>query len=263
VANRKAEKDINQLHLEGVEEMDFSNLGKYATPEVLTVLGALAAAVIGYKVCGKCFNTLSGLAQKTGILGLAAAILFVTGVGGAGLGAGELLCRVTNGPSTPAKKGLSDNDLAKLAEKCHDRDMAILLLDYAKARDGQDENEDVRILTALVTKQLDNKATLSKEDREANSKTLTAFMTYLKDRRTKRPEVPVAYRDTFTCSDDGTFTGLTDRGEQTVAKAEVKEYVNKDSLFSIPISLCIMGLGVASSIAGVVCFRLKKQGSTT
>lgn len=250
-------------------------LTKYATPEVMVVLAALVATWIGWKACAKGCGLLGSIAAKAGYLGLAAALLFICGIGGTGLGLGELVCRWTNTTSPTKEKGMDDATLTALADKCHDKEMATLILDYAKNRDGQNKNEDLGILTRLVEKQMDDKSS-TKDDRDANSKTLVTFMEYLKSREGKSKNgsaTPVAYRDALALNDVPNETSHTSLGElssfliggkpsdQPVAQVDPKS--NKDSLFSIPFSMCLLGLGIGSTLSGICCHRLRKKSATT
>jgi hypothetical protein len=236
-------------------------LSKYATPEVITVFGALLVAGLGWKAAQKSAGLLGSVAQKAGFLGVTAAILFMTGVGSTGLGVGELVCRVTNSPSNPKDKGINDEKLLQLAEKCHDKDMAKLLMDYARVRDGDTGNEDVRVLTSLIERQMTNCST--EKDREANAKSLNTFIEYLSARERNKNGTATAVLN----KESLVSLTTTVPGEPTIQPKEhpslFAKLTNNDSLLSIPWAVGLIGLGIGGIFCGVVCHRVNKKGTVS
>lgn len=228
-----------------------STVGKYATPEVITVFGALLTAWVGWKVAAKSIGLIGAFAQKASFVGLTAAVLFVAGLGGAGVGTGELVARITNSPSKAEKTGLSDEKLLQLAKDCHNTDTAKLITDYARARDGQG-NEDVQILAKLVEKQMTDRSNF---DKDGNNTALVAFLEYLKAKevnksaKTKLDNTLVQTVSLTTT--DGTVPVSLDN-PPSLAEPQAK---NKDSLLSIPVSLGLIGCGIASCICGICCWN--------
>lgn len=237
----------------------FQSLSKFATPEVITVFGALAFAWVGWKATSKMASLggslVGSLAQKAGFLGVTAAILFITGLGTTGVGVGELVCRATNSPSASKDKGVPDVTLTALAEKCHDNEMAKLILDYARVRDGDVGSEDVRILQRLIEKQMGQ--TKNDQDREANAKTLTVFIDYLSKRESNRGKEDKA--DKYTNTSFVSTTG--EEPKKGILPAIQAAFTNRDSVLSLPWSIGLIGLGLASSISGVVCHRVSRSPS--
>jgi hypothetical protein len=223
-----------------------STMAKFATPEVGAVFGALAAAWIGWKLTAKGIGLVGLLAQRASFLGMAAAVLFVSGVGTAGLGTGEIASRITNRSSTPDPVGMSDDTLVKLSEKCHDKELAKLITEYARDRDGA-KNEDTRILAALV-----EKAQGRTGDGDKDSKALIAYMEYMK----AKEQVKLHKAEVNTALVLSTTGIVANNPEVAAAKEEVK---NKDSLMSMPTSFTLMGIGLALSICGIACWNMKKS----
>lgn len=227
-----------------------TTISKYLTPEVLTVLAVLICAALGWRVTKGGLNLIGALATRAGFVGMTAAILFIGGIGSTGLGVGEIVCRISNAETTPKDKGIRDADLLKLAEKCQDKETAKILLEYARVRDGDKANEDVRILSVMVDKQVANNG-------DKDNKALVAFIDYLKAKEQTK-QTRTRLRDTLvsTNGEDSTFP------DESVAKVETKVIPNKDSMVSIPTSLAMIGLGIGSTLCGLCVFRLRKESAT-
>lgn len=227
-----------------------SAIGRYATPEVLTVLGALGCLALGWKITLGSLNMIARLASKAGVLGVTAAMLVIGGVGGTGLGIGELVCRFTNSEPTPKAKGVDNSTLLTMAEKCKDsKEMADLLLKYAERRDTNGEINDAALAQIVLTK-------TTADNKEA----VAAFINYLKSKRdrhlTGSTGTLVASRDnTIPVSFTSDEFEVSDKSKTTTPT--VKE--NKDSLMSIPASLAFIGLGIGSVICGAACYRGRKS----
>lgn len=229
-------------------------VGRFATPEVFTVIGALLTAWIGWKVTSKTIGLFGALAQKASFLGLTAAILFITGIGTTGLGIGELAARWGASPSKPDKLGMNDSMLTVLTEKCHDKEMAKLILDYTRLRDADPKAEEMRTVTQLIERNMG--AGLGEKEREANARALSSFMDYLKVREeNKSPQKGVMVAS--TSNDTSLLANIKSLPETNAPTTPVKE--NKDSLLTIPISLSLVGMGIGAAICGICCFNLRRR----
>lgn len=164
-----------------------STLAKFATPEVLTVLGALFTAWVGWKAASKTYGLATAFAQKCSFLGLTAAILFVAGLGSVGVGTGECVARISDSPSKERDVGIADDKLIQMAEKCNDKEMAKVILAYAQLRDaknkGKGQGADAERLAGLVERTTpENKEAVvalikymqAREERESGQRTLTS-----------------------------------------------------------------------------------------
>lgn len=129
-----------------MEDILFS-LPKYLTKETITVVGFIATAWIGWKVAAKTFGLISAAAVKFSFVGLTAAVMFMTGIGGLGWSIGDLASRLE--PSTENKIGLDNSDLKSLAE--HDANTVQGILDYAKVRDSSTTEIKAQTLADMVT----------------------------------------------------------------------------------------------------------------
>jgi hypothetical protein len=230
-------------------------IGKYATPEVLTVMTGVAAAWIGWKVAAKSFGLLGAIAQRASFLGLTAAVLFITGLGTTGVGTGEVVARVSNGGGdTPKveKVGMSDENLAKLIDKCHDKEMVKLVLDYSRTRDGISSGEETQILAKLVEKQM---ADRSNFDKDGTNTALVAFVEYLRAKEQNKTGVAPAPAKTVKVSTATAGTGeLIDEAKALIGDQPVVAE-NPNSRMSLPTSLGMIGIGIAASIAGIVAWN--------
>ena len=90
-------------------------LSQYATPEVFSVFGTLAALWVGYKIAGKTTSVIAGVAKKASFMGLASALLLTAGLGVTGVGIGELQSRPDTAKKTAVATSLSNADLLKIA----------------------------------------------------------------------------------------------------------------------------------------------------
>lgn len=232
-----------------------SVLGRFATPEVITVFGSLAVAWVGWKLAGKSFSLIgalaSAVASRASFAGLTAAILFITGGGGFGIGTGEVVARISDSPSKPDKTGMTDDNLIKLAEKCHDKELVKLVTDYARVRDGDRTTEDARILAVLVERAQGRDGNGDREN-----KALIAYMEYLKARettKTKRADVSTA----LVLSTTGVVADVPE-GERLIEDAKTKGAEPPKasaSRMNLPTSLGLMGGGLALLICGVCCYK--------
>ena len=179
-----------------------------------------------------------------------------------GLGLGELVCRWNAAPARPDKTGMDNQTLLTLAEKCHDKDMAQMLIDYSRVRDGDNKSEDLRIITKMVEKQIAQGDKHSEKEREANTKMLASLLDYLKARELAKTTGKGDLTTALVYNDgDTTPVSFDKRGQPTHSVVQPTE--NKDSLLSIPFSLGLIGLGLGASSCGVCCYRLKRRSDLT
>lgn len=206
-------------------------LMKFVTPEVITVFGALAAAWAGWKIAAKGIGLVGALAQRVSFVGMVAAILFMSGIGITGVGAGDVASRM----SSSETKGMSNNDLLNLASRCNDKEIFKSITEYARVRDG-DKTENDRILAALVEK--------SQQSGDKDNKALVAYMEYLK-------------------SKENTNARKTEVASLVFANTEIPADVvevkkePKQTMFSLPVSFGMIGVGIASAICGISFWRRK------
>lgn len=225
----------------------WETLSGYCTKEVLTLAACIAAVFAGWKACSKGAGLFSAISQKFSILAALPAVLFISGIGEAGLGVGELATRYANRTvvTSASQKGLPDTSLAALAEKCQDKTMAKIILDYAKTRDGHDQNYDVNIITGLLERQFNDKGVLlaNKDTHDAYVKLVRDFMVYMKERREEAAK-------TVTI------------GTEEPVVAAIQPTPNADSLMSMPWAFALLGLGVGSTLCGISMHRANREKKT-
>lgn len=125
-------------------------LQQFATKEVLTVIGGLVTAWVGWKAASKSLGFVSGIAKKATFMGLAAATMFMVGLGATGLGIGELQTRPESGP-VAKKVGLSNDDLLKIVRNEHPNpDIVKAVLEYAKDRDNKVNKEKTEVASLKI-----------------------------------------------------------------------------------------------------------------
>jgi hypothetical protein len=110
----------------------------FLTKEVVTVIAAIGVAWIGWKAACKGTQLASGFASKASFAGLTAASLLFVGMGGVGVGVGELASR-TGGEADalqPEQVQFTNKELMKLAQDT-DMNQSVLeeVLKYTTARD--------------------------------------------------------------------------------------------------------------------------------
>lgn len=129
-----------------------STLSQYITTESVTVVGSLTLAYLGWKVASKGVSMATAIASKatkTGIAGLLAAALFMSGIGGVGYSIGELAVQ-TPDDGKPAANGMTDNNLLYLAKTTDNEELASEILAYAKLRDSKSSEVKMQALADLV-----------------------------------------------------------------------------------------------------------------
>jgi hypothetical protein len=235
---------------------DISNaINSIVNPSTVNVALAIGAAFIGWKLCAKTMGFVSAFAQRASFLGLTAGVLIVSGLGSFGVGTGELVSRVSSTTSKPSKQGLTDENILKLVEKCHDRDMAEVVIEYARSRDG-DRDEGERALATLVKNAQGKDGTGDKDH-----KALVSYIEYLKARENNKPhDIKIKKNDTNLVMNVSGPVGDNFDNETLNAAPNTKQ--DKDSLMPIPLSLGLMGLGVALAVCGGLCYKSKVRSET-
>ena len=236
--------------------MDLSTLttiSRFATPEVFTVVGGLTAAWIGWKIAAKGIGLISIVAQKASFLGLAAAVLFVSGLGSMGLGTGELISRMPEKAPATAKTGMYDANLLTLAKEAKDPQTASMILEYARHRDGVgSQNEDYRLLINMVQKQLE-KTTNTSEDQEHAHKMLTSLIELAKIRKPEGETMTLEKRsDLTTANFAGYHVSKTNYDGSTIEEKQ-------ESVMQIPFSVSLIGTGFGLAVCGVICNNRRKK----
>lgn len=233
--------------------MDFSTLsaiGRYATPEVFTVVGGLTAAWIGWKVTAKGLGLVSSIAQKASFLGLAAAVLFVGGLGSIGLGTGEMITRMPAKQAVAQNPGMFDSNLLALAKDAKDPSTANMILEYARQRDGVGQNEDYRLLVSMAKNQIE-KSNGNVDDQENQQKILLALIELAKS----RPQNETMSLQKRSESMTANFAGYSKTNYDGSPVIEDK----KESIVPIPFSMSLVGIGFGLTICGIVCNQRRKK----
>lgn len=253
-----------------INTMDIvSGIAKYATPEVLTVVGALFTAWIGWKAASKSMGLVGGFIQKCSFLGLTAAVLFVAGLGSTGVGMGEVVARISDSPSKERDVGITDDNLIKMAEKCNDKELAKVYLAYAQQRDAKNKG---RTSTAADTErlaQLVEKAT--PENREAVV-ALIKLMQAREERENGQKTATTTSTDAALVSTTLLTTGIDSPPPEKTAKASFSFSPftrtdpvtgEKNSIFSLQTALGMIFCGLASAACGIVLYRRKSATPST
>lgn len=225
-------------------------LSRYATPEVLTVFGTLAVAALGYKVShvllSKSIGIVGSIAQKVGIAGVIATLFAVAGLGGAGVGFGDLVARWSATPRVHSV-GVENAALATMIEKCPNPEMVRTVLEYARNRDG-DRDDGTRILGDIITK--------TQAGEKADPKVLTAYMEYLKAREENR-----RYSFNGDPKDALVYNGTAPIGLKTtpaVSHESAKQPAEERSPLTIPIDFGMLLGGLATTACGIAVWKSKK-----
>lgn len=120
-------------------------LGQYATKEVLTVMGALVTAWLGWKAAKGTYGMVASIAKKASFMGLASAAMLTVGLGVAGLGIGELNSRPQVKEETNVV-GLTNDDLLEIVDnEKASPELVKAILEYAKARDKSDSKPATKV----------------------------------------------------------------------------------------------------------------------
>jgi hypothetical protein len=203
-------------------------LGQYATKEVLTVMGALVTAWLGWKAAKGSYGMVASIAKKASFMGLASAVMLAVGLGAAGLGIGELNSRPEVKEETNVV-GLTNNDLLKIVnnEKASP-ELVKAILEYAKARDKGDSKPAPKVEQASNVK-----VAYRIEDNKLIPVSLDEPVL-----RTPYEEITI------------------DPVKESVASAE-------ESIVSLPMAWALIGMGLATSISGIAVFanRHNKRNS--
>jgi len=202
-------------------------LGQYATKEVLTVMGALVTAWLGWKAAKGSYGMVASIAKKASFMGLASAAMLAVGLGAAGLGIGELNSRPPVKEETNVV-GLSNHDLLKIVgnEKASP-ELVKAILEYAKARDKSDNKPAPKI------EQASTKVAYRIEDNKLIPVSL------------EEPVLKTPYEEI-----------TIDPVKESVASAE-------ESIVSLPMAWALIGMGIATSISGIAVFANRHNKRNT
>jgi len=214
-----------------------NNLSQYATTEVITVLAALATAWAGWKVASKSFGVVKNFTQKASFMGLAAAVMLVSGLGVGGLGLGEIMSRGTDG----SQKGITNSQLESLVANGEvTQEELTTILAYVNHRDSQNglSNEEIMQL-------------VQKTDGEQ----LKAILAYIssRDGTSSRPAKPlmVAY--------DGSPFGSDEGSPYKIESAEGASVQNGESMMTLPYAYALALMGVGLSLGGITVFSCRNN----
>lgn len=201
-------------------------LGQYATKEVLTVLGALVTAWLGWKAAKGSYSMVASIAKKASFMGLASATMLAVGLGAAGLGVGELYSR----PAIQEDQsivGLSNKDLLKIAaNKEANPELVKAILEYAKSRDKAPQ-------PAKVEQAGNTKVAYRIEDNKL---------------------VPVSLEEPVF---------RTPYEEITIDPVKEAAVTAEESIVSLPMAWGLIGLGIATSISGIAVFANRHNRRNT
>lgn len=224
----------------------FTTFSQYATPEVLTVFGALFAVFIGYKVTAKTVGLVAGIAKNFSFLGLTAAVLFMAGLGSTGIGVGELVGRYNDSPSnTDQRVGVSDADLVKLAGTTQDKDITKTILDYANTRDGKNKRNghDIERLAALIEKTTPD-----------NKEAVVALINYMKAKE-ERKSLDAATTVASTTLLTSTLSDSKDRDQPGIAPTGG----GRNSAISLQTAFMLILAGFGGVATGITAYRWRKN----
>jgi len=198
-------------------------LSQYATKEVLTVIGALVTAWIGWKTAKGTYSMVAGVAKRASFLGLASAVLLAAGLGTTGLGIGELNSR----PTTEAEAetiGMSNYDLLRIIKSNKvSPEIVKEVLRYAEIRDVS-EKELSKINSDTVFRLEEGKLIPVSLDNSV---------------------LPVPYE------------------EITIDPVKESSINAEESIVSIPVAWGMIGLGFASTICGLSVFLTRHNRRNT
>ena len=250
-----------------INTMDIvSGLAKYATPEVLTVVGALFTAWIGWKAASKGMGLVGGFIQKCSFLGLTAAVLFVAGLGSTGVGMGEVVARISDSPKSDRDVGITDENLIKMAEKCHDKEVAKVYLAYAQQRDAKNKGKSSNAADTERLAQLIEKTTHENKDAVV---ALIKLMQAREERENGGKPSPILAEQSTLVS---TALISTDAPPAETRKASftLNPFTRTDpvtgernSIFSLQTAIGMIFCGLASATCGIVLYRRKSANPTT
>ncbi len=225
-------------------------ISRYATPEVITVFGAIFTAWLGWKVAAKGIGLVSGMAQKVSFLGLTAAILAITGLGGMGVGFGELASHRAE-KQTKIETNVENEMLVKIAEKSQTPEIAAEILDYARDRDSKISDPQL-MATIRMVKQINHQAMNDKEF-ESNNRLMIAFLEYLKATKNAEQKLVTLNRGvSFQQNDFGSPV--------TLDPPEILEKVPlKSSMMSYSQAYALIGIGFGAFVCAIVCHNRRQH----
>lgn len=228
-----------------MEHLQFlTAVGRYATPEVMTVLGALFTAWVGWKVAAKSFGLISGMAQKVSFIGLVAAVLCISGLGSVGLGIGEVAYRwFKTDPSVGV--GVSNEQLVQLAEKGSNTSSTEAVLAYAQQRDLPLNNDKFQAIYQLAQKHA--MSTVSLPNREEQTKVLLALVDLAKQEQQK-PYDQNPNGQIQLASLENNILKIAPKEAAALQATKPKE-----SLMSLPMALALVGAGVGLICCSIAC----------
>lgn len=204
-------------------------LSRYATSEVITVITTLSLAWAGWRIAAKGLGLVSVFAAKFSFLALTTAVMFIAGLGVAGLGTGDLIARISNPQNqilNPSKNsGMSDYDLRRLANDAINDQAVSRVLDYVSLRDN---SRDPLLEVIAKVESPDKQAELLLEYmrvRKQNEGTKAESLASISD-----PFVEVGY-------------------EQN--KTEIVSEKTDQPTFSIQVAFALLSLGIAACFVSI------------
>lgn len=222
-----------------MELQTLTSIGRYATPEVITVVGALFTAWIGWKIAAKSFGLISALAQKASFIGLVTAILCVSGFSSIGLGVGELAHWIYQ--KEPIEK-MDNGHLVEIAARGGNSELAETILAYAQQRDLPADDNEFLALYELARKT--SKEELTTEDREAKTKVLLGLIELAKAKQGQSNDQLVSLSN-YTPTKNVSYDFKT---EPVVTPPTLSMLP-----ISAPIAVTLIGFGIGLLCCSVAC----------
>lgn len=204
----------------------------FLTKEVVTVIGAIAVAWVGWKAAVKGTQLAGNFASRASFAGLTAATMLMAGLGGIGAGIGELASR--NGSpdeEKPVQTQLTNEQLVNLAtNESTNRESLSEILSYTQARDSATRKAVNHVM-----------------DREGNIwvRSLDAGKIATGD------TLPVSYQKPQNQTPNDLPFKVTE-----VEKSAIK---NDESIMSTPMAWTSIALGLGSVVAGAFVFGTRKR----
>lgn len=256
---------------------EFGNLmSQYATPEVMTVVAAAFVLFLGWKIAGGVLGTIGSFTRKMSFAGLSSGLLVLAGLGGMGLGVGELGTRWEVPQSDTLSNGVphvgfTNEELMELstAENLND-DFARLALEYARTRDGHiGELSETEVLK-LMAANADKPETISAITELWNARHSRLDEQYARLTEVPEPAPVVNEKPTYapTVKESPSQLALYEAagllpedGESDfdIIAVEEAEVGNPDSMMSLPMAFLALLMGAGSTIAGVVGWSSRNE----
>lgn len=247
-----------------------STMSQYATPEVMTVLAAIAVLAVGWKLASGTVSVVGSFAKKASFAGLMSTLLIASGLGSMGLGIGEIGSRSydTTGPveNGVPHVGFTNEDLMTIIENPEvNENMFQLAIEYARTRDGHVPAVDEADVLKLISKQDDPEVVAAIVKLYENRRTrideqyatLTAKPEPVEAAPAKEAKPLYDLVSTEVLA-EGEMPAETDQPFDIVAVDEA-EITNPDSMMSLPMAWLSVLIGLGMTVSGGVVFGTRNN----